>query len=237
MCCAIERDDRKAIAQALPLQFPGKELTALMRLIWQSLYSVTSCWGELDLAFGIHQNQWWRGSVCQHSVKREKFPWAWEGFGGANLGNLKRFLLENNFHANVSVTWGLRGCTEALSCETISDEDMQCYHRPELSWARVPTHGWGSFPKLLSQQWAAATSPLAAAAPAMGGDSLLSWKALGALELLTVLGSGANGALLCTCFASLPCPAEIVSRGRALHVQHRQAVSRKVKSPSAFLWS
>lgn len=38
---------------------------------------------------------------------------------------------------------------------------------------------------------------------------------------------------LCACFASLPCPAEIVTRGRAHQVQHRQAVSRKVKPPSA----
>lgn len=36
MCYASERDHHEAIAQAHPLQPPGKELTALQRLMWQS---------------------------------------------------------------------------------------------------------------------------------------------------------------------------------------------------------
>lgn len=34
MCCASERNSHEAIGQAHPLQSPGKELTALLQLMW-----------------------------------------------------------------------------------------------------------------------------------------------------------------------------------------------------------
>lgn len=142
-------------------------------------------------------------------------------------------MLGSNFHGNASEKQGWRGCTEALSCGRVSDDDTQartCLNR------RVPMCGWGSPPKLSSPQQAAAAylcqlqlQPWEMA-PSGPGEH---WWISGYFGPIDSFGLWCNGGSLCACFASLPCPAEIVNRDRAPQVQHRQAVSRKAKPSSA----
>lgn len=134
---------------------------------------------------------------------------------------------------------GRGGCTEALSCGRVSDEDMQCYHRPELARARrclcVAGAALPSCPPCSRLQLPPCCQlqlQLWKEAPSCPREH---WWISGCFGTVDSFGLWCNGDSICTYFARLPCLAEIVSRGRAPQVQHKQAVSRKVKPPSASL--